>query len=168
MRDKVTAYLGLGANLGDRKKQLNRAIERLNHIKGIHVLKISSLYETAPIGYVDQPPFYNQAIKIETSLTPGDLLEHLLLVEQELHRVREIRWGPRTIDIDLLLYGHCIIQQENLIVPHPRMTERAFVLIPLLEIAGDLPIPGTGKKISQLIAELPGKQGISKLEATQI
>lgn len=168
MNGKVTAYLGLGANLGDRKNHLDQAIEQLSHTKGIRVQKISSLYETAPIGYIDQPPFYNQVVKIQTFLTSDDLLENLLQIEQELHRVRTFRWGPRTIDIDLLLYEDCIISRGNLIVPHPRMTERAFVLIPLLEIAGDLLIPGTGKKISQWIAELPGRQDVRKLEATQI
>lgn len=168
MNDKVTAYLGLGANLGDRKNQLDQAIEQLNHTKGIRIEKISSLYETAPIGYVDQPPFYNQVVKIQTSLSSDDLLENLLRIEQELYRVRTFRWGPRTIDIDLLLYEDCIINRANLIVPHPRMTERAFVLIPLLEIAGDLVIPGTGKKISRWISELPGRQDVDKLEVTQI
>ncbi len=168
MNDKVTAYLGLGANLGDRKKQLDQAIERLNHTKGIHVQQLSSLYETAPIGYVDQPPFYNQVIKIQTFLMPDDLLENMLHIEQELHRVRQFRWGPRTIDIDLLLYENCIIKQENLTVPHPRMTERAFVLIPLLEIAGDLLVPGTDKKISQWVAELPERQDVHELEATRV
>ncbi|MBA4601273.1 2-amino-4-hydroxy-6-hydroxymethyldihydropteridine diphosphokinase [Thermoactinomyces mirandus] len=167
MNRKVTAYLGLGANLGDRKKQLDQAIERLNHTRGIRVKQRSSLYETAPVGYVDQPPFYNQVIKIQTTFMPEELLENLLLIERELHRVRQFRWGPRTIDIDLLIYEDYIIQQENLTVPHPRMTERAFVLVPLLEIAGDLLIPGTDKKISEWIAELPGRQDVRKLEATE-
>ncbi|MEJ7321648.1 2-amino-4-hydroxy-6-hydroxymethyldihydropteridine diphosphokinase, partial [Staphylococcus epidermidis] len=100
----VQAYLGLGSNIGDRKQQLLKAIDLIGNIKGIKVTKQSSIYETAPIGYTDQPNFLNLCLEIETELSPQQLLKHCLDIEQQLHRVREIRWGPRTLDIDILLY----------------------------------------------------------------
>ena len=134
----VQAYLGLGSNIGDRKQQLLKAIDLIENIKGIKVTKQSSIYETAPIGYTDQPNFLNLCLEIETELSPQQLLKHCLDIEQQLHRVREIRWGPRTLDIDILLYSDNIIETDNLSIPHPRMQERAFVLIPLNDIASDL------------------------------
>ena len=131
----VQAYLGLGSNIGDRKQQLLKAIDLIGNIKGIKVTKQSSIYETAPIGYTDQPNFLNLCLEIETELSPQQLLKHCLDIEQQLHRVREIRWGPRTLDIDILLYSDNIIETDNLSIPHPRMQERAFVLIPLNDIA---------------------------------
>ena len=133
----VQAYLGLGSNIGDRKQQLLKAIDLIGNIKGIKVTKQSSIYETAPIGYTDQPNFLNLCLEIETELSPQQLLKHCLDIEQQLHRVREIRWGPRTLDIDILLYSDNIIETDNLSIPHPRMKERAFVLIPLNDIASD-------------------------------
>lgn len=133
----VQAYLGLGSNIGDRKQQLLKAIDLIGNIKGIKVTKQSSIYETAPIGYTDQPNFLNLCLEIETELSPQQLLKHCLDIEQQLHRVREIRWGPRTLDIDILLYSDNIIETDNLSIPHPRMQERAFVLIPLNDIASD-------------------------------
>ena len=124
----VQAYLGLGSNIGDRKQQLLKAIDLIGNIKGIKVTKQSSIYETAPIGYTDQPNFLNLCLEIETELSPQQLLKHCLDIEQQLHRVREIRWGPRTLDIDILLYSDNIIETDNLSIPHPRMQERAFVL----------------------------------------
>ena len=168
MSRKVTAYLGLGTNQGDRQEQLKQAINLLNNTKGIHVRKTSSIYETAPVGYLDQPPFYNMAAEIQTNLPPGRLLEAFLQIEQKFHRVRKIRWGPRTMDLDLLLYEDRLIQQEDLVVPHPRMTERAFVLVPLFEIAGDIEIPGTHKTITRWMEEIPDEQKVHKLEMTPI
>ena len=117
----VQAYLGLGSNIGDRKQQLLKAIDLIGNIKGIKVTKQSSIYETAPIGYTDQPNFLNLCLEIETELSPQQLLKHCLDIEQQLHRVREIRWGPRTLDIDILLYSDDIIETDNLSVPHPRI-----------------------------------------------
>jgi 2-amino-4-hydroxy-6-hydroxymethyldihydropteridine diphosphokinase len=164
MSRKMTAYLGLGANLGDRLEQLKQAVELLNHTKGICVKRISSVYETSPVGFLEQPDFYNLVIEIQTTLTPAELLRHALKIEKKLHRIREVRWGPRTMDIDLLLYDERIIEQEKLTVPHPRMTERAFVLIPLREIAGNLRIPGTDATLDELIARLSKEQLVRKLE----
>lgn len=147
----VQAYLGLGSNIGDRKQQLLKAIDLIGNIKGIKVTKQSSIYETAPIGYTDQPNFLNLCLEIETELSPQQLLKHCLDIEQQLHRVREIRWGPRTLDIDILLYSDNIIETDNLSIPHPRMQERAFVLIPLNDIASDKKGPRLNQKIHDLV-----------------
>ncbi|QKI80671.1 2-amino-4-hydroxy-6-hydroxymethyldihydropteridine diphosphokinase [Kroppenstedtia eburnea] len=154
MSQAMTAHLGLGSNLGDRRLQLEEALRRLHRREGIQLTRLSSLYETAPVGFLDQPPFLNLCAEIRTTLSPAVLLRTLLQVEQELHRVRRVRWGPRTIDVDLLLYGDRILREERLTVPHPRMTERPFVLIPLAEIAGEIPVPGTGKTVHQWRAEM--------------
>ncbi|MCW9136341.1 2-amino-4-hydroxy-6-hydroxymethyldihydropteridine diphosphokinase [Staphylococcus haemolyticus] len=147
----VQAYLGLGSNIGDRKQQLLKAIDLIGNIKGIKVTKQSSIYETAPIGYTDQPNFLNLCLEIETELSPQQLLKYCLDIEQQLHRVREIRWGPRTLDIDILLYSDNIIETDNLSIPHPRMQERAFVLIPLNDIASDKKDPRLNQKIHDLV-----------------
>lgn len=147
----VQAYLGLGSNIGDRKQQLLKAIDLIGNIKGIKVTKQSSIYETAPIGYTEQPNFLNLCLEIETELSPQQLLKHCLDIEQQLHRVREIRWGPRTLDIDILLYSDNIIETDNLSIPHPRMQERAFVLIPLNDIASDKKDPRLNQKIYDLV-----------------
>ena len=147
----VQAYLGLGSNIGDRKQQLLKAIDLIGNIKGIKVTKQSSIYETAPIGYTDQPNFLNLCLEIETELSPQQLLKHCLDIEQQLHRVREIRWGPRTLDIDILLYSDNIIETDNLSIPQPRMQERAFVLIPLNDIASDKKDPRLNQKIHDLV-----------------
>ncbi|HWI53519.1 MAG TPA: 2-amino-4-hydroxy-6-hydroxymethyldihydropteridine diphosphokinase [Symbiobacteriaceae bacterium] len=134
----VTAYLSLGSNLGDRLGYLTAAVQRLR-APHTEVTRTSSIYETAPWGKTDQPAFLNMAAAVETKLDPYELLRHIFSVEQALGRVRLERWGPRTVDIDLLLYGQERLATADLQVPHPRMTERAFVLVPLLEIAPDLP-----------------------------
>jgi 2-amino-4-hydroxy-6-hydroxymethyldihydropteridine diphosphokinase len=138
----VCAYLALGSNLGDRAGILLRAIKKLHEQPGIRVVRVSSVYETEPVGYVEQEAFLNMVVAVETELSPDELLNTALSVERELGRVRTIRWGPRTIDVDLLLYGQASIQQENLIIPHPAMAERAFVLVPLLDVweGGALPV----------------------------
>lgn len=143
-------FLGLGSNVGDRENQLKEAIRLLGEQPGIEVVKVSSFYETEPVGYVDQPDFLNLCIEIQTELSPKAVLESGLAIEQQLHRVRKERWGPRTLDIDILLYGDQIIEEEDLTIPHPRMTERAFVLIPLQEIAPDKVEPRTQTKIKDI------------------
>ncbi|MGI2269879.1 2-amino-4-hydroxy-6-hydroxymethyldihydropteridine diphosphokinase [Staphylococcus cohnii] len=145
------AYLGLGSNVGDRETQLNQAIHILNEREGINVTQTSLIYETDPVGYVEQPQFLNQCIEIQTTLTPRDLLNACLETEQQLHRVRDIRWGPRTLDVDILLFDKQIINEDDLVIPHPRMLERSFVLIPLNDIAPDFTEPHTNKKIRNLV-----------------
>lgn len=129
------AYLGLGSNIGDRVENLNSAITKLSEVPGIQVTKISSRYETKPYGKTDQPDFMNMAIEVDTNLTPLDLLETVLDVEHELGRVRTEVWGPRNIDIDVLLYEELELQLSDLKVPHPEMHLRSFVIDPLNEIA---------------------------------
>ncbi|UXV42626.1 2-amino-4-hydroxy-6-hydroxymethyldihydropteridine diphosphokinase [Staphylococcus simulans] len=143
-------FLGLGSNVGDRENQLKEAICLLDEQSGIKVVKVSSFYETEPVGYVDQPDFLNLCVEIQTELSPKAVLERGLVIEQQLHRVRKERWGPRTLDIDILLYGDQIIEEQDLTIPHPRMTERAFVLIPLQEIAPNKVEPRTQNKIKDI------------------
>lgn len=143
-------YLGLGSNVGDREHQLKEALRLLDAQQSIKVTRVSSLYETAPVGYVEQPDFLNLCAEIETDLTPQAVLKNGLDIEQQLHRVRKERWGPRTLDIDILLYGNKIIEDQDLSIPHPRMAERAFVLIPLQEIAPEAINPRTQTKIKDI------------------
>lgn len=147
----VQAYLGLGSNIGDREKQLQEAIKIIDSIEGITVTKISPIYETAPVGYTEQPNFLNLCLEIDTELEPKELLKYCLETEQRLHRVRDIRWGPRTLDVDILLYGDKVIEEDDLEVPHPRMSERAFVLIPLNDIAPTQIEPRSKTRISDLV-----------------
>ena len=145
------AYVGLGANLGPKEVTLLRAVDLLAGEDGIEVLELSELRETAPVGVVDQPEFLNGALALETSLTPRELLDVLLRVERELGRVRGERWGPRTIDLDLLVYGDETVDEPGLRVPHPRLHERRFALEPLAELEPELEIPGLGA-VSALLA----------------
>lgn len=128
------AYVALGANLGDREHSLREAIRRLDAHDGIEVRRVSETYETDPVGYIDQPAFLNMAIAIGTDLPPLALLRLLLAIELEMGRVREIRNGPRKIDLDLLLYENETLGTDELTLPHPRMGERAFVLVPLRDV----------------------------------
>lgn len=136
------AYLSLGSNIGDKKKYLYDAIKLLDGYKGIRIVKLSSLYETSPWGYTEQDLFMNLVVLIETSLSPVELLDCCQFIEKELGRVRLIKWGPRVIDVDILLFEDETINTERLTIPHPFMTERDFVMIPLCEIAKDLKIDG--------------------------
>ncbi len=148
------AYVGLGANLGDREATIRRAVELLADADGIEVLAVSALRETDPVGLEDQPRFLNGAAALETTLRPGVLLEVLLGIERVLGRVRDgVRFGPRTIDLDLLLYDEETVDEPGLTVPHPRLHERRFALEPLAELAPALAIPGRGR-VSDLLARL--------------
>ncbi len=151
----IRAFVGLGSNLGDREATILRALARLQEEPELLVVRVSKLRETDPVGYVDQPQFLNGVVQLETELPASDLLTRLLTIERELGRTRGEGppLGPRTIDLDLLLYGEEIISQEGLQVPHPRMHERRFVLEPLAEVAPDLLIPGHGP-VETLVAEL--------------
>jgi len=141
----MRAYVGLGANLGDREAALRAAVERLDETPGIDVVAVSSFRETAPVGVAGQPDFLNGAVAVETILGPRELLEALLAIERGLGRVRGTeRYGPRTIDLDLLLYGDARIDEPGLRVPHPRLHERLFVLEPLHELDPALEVPATG------------------------
>lgn len=151
----VRAYVGLGANLGDREATLREALRLLDEEPDIEVVAISRIIETEPVGYLDQPPFLNAACAVETSLSPGDLLARLQSVETRLGRTREgvPRFGPRTLDLDLLLYGDRVVDEPNLVVPHPRLAERRFALEPLVELDPDLALPD-GRRLAELLAGL--------------
>jgi 2-amino-4-hydroxy-6-hydroxymethyldihydropteridine diphosphokinase len=149
------AYVGLGANLGDREAAIRRAVELLAATPGIEVVAVSTLRETDPVGFADQPRFLNGVAAFETELTPRGLLDRLLAVEQELGRVRGEgpRFGPRTIDLDLLLYGDEVLDEPGLVVPHPRLVERRFVLEPLHELDPELKLPD-GRRVADLLLGL--------------
>ena len=142
------AYLGLGSNLGDRAKYLADAVRLLRTLAGVRVTAISPVYETKPVGLVDQPDFLNLVVAIETDLAPTQLLAGCQGVENALGRKRDVRWGPRTLDIDMLCYGDLISTSPELTVPHPRLAERAFVLVPLATLAPGLMVGG--KTVSEL------------------
>ena len=147
-RASVRAYVGLGANLGDREAAILAAADRLG------AARLSTIRETAPWGYGDQPPFLNAAAELDTDLSPRELLDRLLEIERELGRLRlGPKWGPRTIDLDLLLYGDDVVDEPGLVVPHPRLHERLFVVEPLNELNPSLKIPGKGG-VSTLLSEL--------------
>lgn len=150
---QVSAYVALGANLGDPESTVRSAISALHHIPGTHFLAVSSLYRTAPVGLHHQPDFINAVAHIvvdDAVLSASTFLQRLFDIEADFGRVRSIKNAPRTLDLDLLLYDGIACQQEGLTLPHPRMAERAFVLAPLAEIAPDLVIPGLGAIASLL------------------
>jgi 2-amino-4-hydroxy-6-hydroxymethyldihydropteridine diphosphokinase len=150
----VRAFVGIGANLGDREATIRRAVELLDEIDGIEVVAMSTLRETEPWGPVEQPPFVNGAVAVETALEPSELLAALLDVERLLGRTRAgERWGPRTIDLDLLLYGERVVDEPGLAVPHPRLHERRFALEPLAELAPDAVVSGRGT-VAELLRAL--------------
>ncbi|AIS53243.1 2-amino-4-hydroxy-6-hydroxymethyldihydropteridine pyrophosphokinase FolK [Thermoanaerobacter kivui] len=153
-------YLSLGSNLGDREENLKKAVYELSRWEGITLKKLSPIYETKPVGYLDQGMFLNIAAEVETDIEPYDFLKVINEIEKKLKRERIIRWGPRTIDIDILLYGNISLSSEILTIPHPRMWERAFVLIPLNDI--NPAIKKGDVYISDLIEKLPDKEGVTR------
>ncbi|MBY7141652.1 2-amino-4-hydroxy-6-hydroxymethyldihydropteridine diphosphokinase [Virgibacillus sp. NKC19-3] len=150
-----SAFIALGSNIEPRGEYLRKALHLLSEEGSIIIREKSSIYETAPVGYTDQSDFLNMVIEVDTSLSSYDLLEFCQKVEQKLGRDRKIRFGPRTIDLDILIYNQENSEIESLIIPHPRMHERAFVLIPLDEIAPDLIIPTLGMRARDFLNKLP-------------
>jgi 2-amino-4-hydroxy-6-hydroxymethyldihydropteridine diphosphokinase len=153
------AYLGLGSNLGDRLANLQLAVELLAGQHGLTVLRSSRVYESDPVGGPPQPDFLNAVVEVQTSLTPGELLTACREAEEALARVRDERWGPRTIDIDILTFGDDVVDEPDLTIPHPRMRERGFVLAPLLELEPDPPLPG-GRNVATLRLSTPEVTGV--------
>ena len=150
---RAIAYIGLGSNLGDRAAYMASAIERLRRVST--ELTTSALYESPAEGYEDQPPFLNAACEVHTELSPFQLMSALLEIERSLGRERPFPDAPRTLDLDLLLYGSAVIDSPDLVIPHPRMADRSFVLAPLVEIAPCLRHPVLGETTAGLLARLP-------------
>ena len=159
----MRAYVALGSNLGDPVAQLRTGARALGELPGSRLVRGSSLYRSAPVGLADQPDFINAVCEIDTSLMARDLIQALLAIETANGRVRSVPGGPRTLDLDLLLYGELVCQETGLTLPHPRLHERAFVLYPLAEIAPGLGIPGHGR-VEALLAGCAG-QTIERLAA---
>lgn len=157
-------YVALGTNIEPRNEFITDALKRIENHPSITITKQSSIYETAPVGYTDQADFFNMVIELNTELSSLELLDSFQDIENKLGRTREIRFGPRTIDLDILLYNQESSKMKRLIIPHPRMHERAFVLVPLHEIAPSLHIPQQNKSVKELIGVLPEAdlQGIRK------
>ena len=151
-----SAYISIGSNLGDRMGYIKKALHLINVQEKVQLTRVSSFYETEPVGYLDQAKFINGVFSLETAHSPHALLQILQGIETSLERKRTVRWGPRTMDLDILLFSNIVLQDSVLTVPHPRLVERAFVLVPLAEIAPSLLHPVTGKTISQHLEELGG------------
>jgi len=146
-------YVAFGTNIGDKTKNIEKALKLMEE-RGLKITKKSSIYSTEPYGYVQQPEFLNGVVKVETQLSPRQVLKTLLQIEKDMGRVREFKWGPRNIDLDIIFFNGDIIDEEDLKVPHPDMHNRDFVLKPLSEIAPDFVHPTLNKSIKQLLEEL--------------
>ena len=160
MTEPVVVYLGLGSNMGNRQDNLDKALDFLS--QRLRISKVSSVYDTEPVGNPNQPRFLNLVCQAYTTLAPAGLLTLAKGIESKLGRVLSRSNAPRPIDIDILLYGDQVIETPELVIPHPRLAERAFVLVPLAEIAPDLRHPVIGKTINELLQQLPQTQGVFK------
>ena len=160
----VEVYLGLGSNMGNRQENLGKALDFL--AQRLRVARVSSMYDTEPVGNTDQPRFLNLACRVNTVLEPAALLALAKGIESKMGRAFGKANGPRPIDIDILIYGDRIMDTPDLVIPHPRMTERAFVLVPLAEIAPDLRNPANGKTVREMLAGITEMQGVLKWESS--
>jgi 2-amino-4-hydroxy-6-hydroxymethyldihydropteridine diphosphokinase len=161
---ETEAYIAIGSNMGDRELNLLRAVAEVGRIPHSRVTGLSPFYETSPVGVVEQGAFYNAVLRLTTRLAARELLNTLLTIEDTVFkRVREVQQGPRRMDLDLLLFGETVIDEENLVVPHPRLAERRFVLQPLCDIAPDFLHPLLGKPMHELLASLTSDEIVVKI-----
>ena len=158
----MKTYIGLGSNLGEREAQIRLALDDLARLPESRLVRASSLYDSEPVGDVDQPNFLNAVAELETELTPRQLLWNLQLIERRLGRTRTRRWGPRTIDLDLLLYGPLVVEEPDLQIPHPEMTRRSFVLVPLVELDPLLVHPVTGETLITHLTSLKTRPPVKR------
>lgn len=154
----TSIYLSLGSNMGDRVAYLQQALTALSQLPKTQLIKTSSFYQTAPWGNLNQDDFINAVCQLETHLEPLDLLKACQRIEKDLNRVRKEHWGPRTIDIDILLYGQEVYESQTLTIPHPYMTQRAFVLVPLFELAGDIALPNQNMTVCEALSQLSSQE----------
>lgn len=159
----ATAYIGFGSNLGESRELCQKAISLLDKTEGMKVEAVSSLYKTEPVGFETQPPFINGATRVKTTLTPDDFFSRMRRIEEILGRVTKFKWGPRYIDLDLLLFDDLVLEGRQLTVPHPLMHERRFVLMPLSEIANDVRHPTLGKTVAELLMVLDDEKKVELL-----
>jgi 2-amino-4-hydroxy-6-hydroxymethyldihydropteridine diphosphokinase len=158
----MKAYVGLGSNLGEREAQIRMALDDLARLPATRLTRASSLYDSEPVGDVDQPNFLNAVAELESQLTARQMLWNLLLIERRLGRVRTQRWGPRSIDLDLLLYGDLVVDEPDLQVPHPELTRRSFVLVPLVELDPLLTHPVTGETLLNHLAWIKSRPPVKR------
>ncbi|UCF79837.1 MAG: 2-amino-4-hydroxy-6-hydroxymethyldihydropteridine diphosphokinase [Candidatus Eiseniibacteriota bacterium] len=147
-------FLGIGSNLGERERNIRRAVDEIASLPFTKLITVSSLYDSEPVGDVEQANFVNAVALVETDLQPRRLLWNLMLIEKRMGRARTVKWGPRSIDLDVIIYGNSLVKEEGLDIPHPEMDKRAFVLIPLLEIDPDLVHPRSQEPLKKLLKKL--------------
>lgn len=155
-------FIGIGTNIGDKKENIQRALNFMRTITSLTMIRVAPIYRSQPVGYMDQDWFLNTVAELKTWLLPHDLLKTLLDIENEMGRKRAIRWGPRVIDLDILLYGDLYVRSPDLEIPHPLMNKRAFVVVPLADLRPDLTLPG-GVAAAQLAVELMKEQPVEKV-----
>ena len=158
----MKAYIGIGSNLGEREQAIRAALDALAALPDTTLTRSSSLYDTEPVGGPDQPDFLNAVAELDTDLAPRQLLWNLMRIELRLGRVRTVRWGPRTIDLDLLLAGELVIDEADLKVPHPELTRRSFVLVPLVELDPLLRHPVSGETLLQILSRLETRPPVKR------
>jgi 2-amino-4-hydroxy-6-hydroxymethyldihydropteridine diphosphokinase len=162
---KVKAYIGLGSNLGNRLGNIRFALAAMGQMPGSSVIRMSAVYETEPLGNADQPKFLNAAVELETSLEPMVLLRSLQRVEQHMGRVRQVKWEPRVIDLDILYFGSQVIDDPDLKVPHPELSLRGFVLVPLYDLIPEFEDPVKSQKVKAMLKMIPRTRGdVKKIE----
>jgi 2-amino-4-hydroxy-6-hydroxymethyldihydropteridine diphosphokinase len=155
-------FVGVGSNIGDRSAYLQKALDAIGLLPSTTVIQSSSVYETSPVGNHDQPRFLNAVIELSTSLLPGELLKRLQRIEKDLGRTKTVHWGPRTIDLDILLYDDRVIISKGLTIPHPRLEERRFVLVPLVELDPAVVHPVEHKRMDEILAGCSSVEDVAK------